>query len=71
MKVRRSRKNRKAKQVFTYECSITGEPYKIARKVENSDELVSVNSYYELHPEDDDRPPIVKKMLGLDSKTES
>lgn len=64
-------RRKKEKKVYHYECTITGESYKRFEKAENPDELVSVNAYYELHPEEDDRPAVVKKELGIEEEDES
>jgi hypothetical protein len=53
------------KQYFNYKCTITEEEFRVTKKSENPEELVSVNAYYELHPDEDDRPEAVKKQLGL------
>lgn len=52
-------------QVFRYRCTMTDEEYKTTAKAENPDDLISVNSYYELHPEMDDRPEHIKLELGV------
>ena len=61
-----ARKKKKIKQVYRYECTMTGETYKTTKKVDNTDDLVSVNAYYELNPEEDDRPENIKKELGIE-----
>lgn len=55
------------KQIFKYECTMTGEVYKTTRKAPNPDDLISVTAYYEMYPEKDDRPEEVVKQLELDS----
>ena len=44
---------------------MTDEEYKTTRKAPNPDDLISVNSYYEMHPEMDDRPDHIKAELGV------
>jgi hypothetical protein len=56
-------KRRRGKQFYSYECSITGKKFKRTRKVENTDELMSVHAYYDLHPENDDRPDHIKAQI--------
>ena len=51
-------------QFYFYECQITGEKYKLTKEAKNPDELMSIKAYYELHPEEDDRPEHIKKQLG-------
>ena len=53
-------------KIYRYECTMTAEVYKTTRQAPNPDDLVSVNAYYELHPEEDDCPETVKKQLGVE-----
>jgi hypothetical protein len=52
---------RKSKPTFSYRCSLTEAKYRTTREAPNSGELLSVRAYYELHPEEDDRPEIIKR----------
>lgn len=61
-------KRKKEIKIYKYDCSLTGETYKLTRAAENPDELVSVKAWYEMHPEHDDRPEDVKKRLGLNEQ---
>ncbi len=61
-------KRRKEKKFYKYECAMTGEQYTVTEKAENPDDLMSVKAYYEMHPEEDDRPADVKKKLGVDQE---
>lgn len=54
-------KSRAKKEIFFYKCSITDQKYKVTKKANNPDELISVHAYYDLHPENDDRPEHIKK----------
>ncbi len=65
-----SRRRKETKEYF-YECTLTGEKYKLTEKAESPDELVSVNAWYEMNPEQDDRPEDVKVKLGLKEKSEA
>jgi hypothetical protein len=58
-------KRRREKITYNYECTLTGEQYVLTQKAANPKELVSVKAYYELHPDMDDRPAVIKKKLGL------
>lgn len=58
-----AKKFRKKKQIYDYECTITGERFKTTRQAPNPDELISVQAYYELNPEKDDRPEKIKREL--------
>lgn len=55
------------KQIFKYECTMTGESYKTTRKANNPDDLISVKAYYDMYPEKDDRPEEVIKKLEMES----
>lgn len=58
-------KRRKEKRTYKYECNLTGQEYILTRKSDNPDDLMSVKGYYEMNPEEDDRPEDIKKKLGL------
>ena len=62
------RRREKAKRFYNYECSLSGDSYRLTEKVENIEDLTSINAYYELNPEDDDRPAVIRKKLGLDEE---
>lgn len=64
-----SRRKREVRE-FHYECTLTGEKFVLSQKAENPDELMSVNAWYEMNPEKDDRPEDVKVKLGLTQKSE-
>ncbi|EQC49493.1 hypothetical protein M899_1618 [Bacteriovorax sp. BSW11_IV] len=42
---------------------MTGEAFKTTREAPNPNDLVSVKAYYELNPDEDDRPEEIKKQL--------
>ncbi len=50
---------------YDYECSLTGERYVRTEKAREPKELLSVKGWYEMNPELDDRPAVIKKKLGL------
>jgi hypothetical protein len=58
-------KRRKEKRTYKYSCNLTGEEYTLTKKVDNPDNLMSVKAYYEMNPDDDDRPEDVKKLLNI------
>ena len=59
-------KRRKEKKIYKYDCSLTGETYKVTAKADNPEELMSVKAWYEMNPEHDDRTDDVKKRLGIE-----
>lgn len=61
-------KRRKEKRIYKYECSLTGESYKLTAPADNPEELMSVKAWYEMNPEHDDRPEDIKKRLGVNSE---
>lgn len=65
------RKKFKEKTIHKYDCTITGKSYKRTEKAEHPDELISVEAYYQLNAEKDDRPAVIKKKLGIDSSKEA
>ena len=54
-----SRKKRN-KKLYFYNCTLTEERFKTTQEAPNPDELLSVNSFYEMNPEMDDRPENIK-----------
>jgi len=58
-------KRRKEKRTYKYECTLTGESYTLTEKANNPDELVSVEAWYEMHPEKDDRPEDIKRKVAF------
>lgn len=63
-------RRKKEQRIYTYECSLSGESYKLTQKIEKSDELLSVKAWYEMNPEHDDRPEDVKKKLGVTAENQ-
>lgn len=59
-------KKKKVKQIYRYDCTMTGESYKTTKEAKNPEELVSVKAFYELNPDEDDRPIEIKKELGIE-----
>lgn len=55
---------------YKYNCSITGEQFKVTTQAKNPEELVSVKAWYELNSEKDDRPEIVKRELEVNGDLE-
>lgn len=58
-------KRRREKMTYNYECSLTGEKFVLTERAQNSKELLSIKAYYEMNPDMDDRPAVIKKKLGL------
>lgn len=63
-----AKRRKKEKKTYRYECTLTGEQFVLTTKVDNPDELMSVKAYYEMHPEEDDRPAVIKKKLGIETE---
>jgi len=59
---------RSYKKIYEYKCTITEEMFRRTAKAETPDELVSVKAYYELNPDHDDRPDIVKQKILHEKK---
>ena len=60
-----SRKKRN-KKLYFYNCTLTEKRFKTTQEAPNPDELLSVNSFYEMNPEMDDRPENIK--LEMENK---
>jgi hypothetical protein len=65
----RSRRKRE-KITYNYTCSLTNEEFVTTEKAPNPKDLLSVKAYYDMNPEMDDRPAIVKKKMGLPASNE-
>lgn len=63
-------RRRREKITYNYECSLTGEQFVTTAKAPNPKDLLSVKAYYEMNPEEDDRPAVIKKKLGLPTSNE-
>lgn len=62
---------KRAKKFYHYECTLSGKKFTRTEKAENAEELVSVEAYYELHPDEDDRPEHIKKEVQVKKETEA
>jgi hypothetical protein len=58
-------KRKREKMTYNYQCSLTAEEFVMTEKAPNPKELLTVKAFYEMNPDLDDRPAIVKKKLGL------
>jgi len=58
-------KRRREKITYNYECSLTGEQYVTTVKAQHPKELLSIKAFYEMNPDMDDRPAIIKRKLGI------
>jgi hypothetical protein len=63
-------KRRREKITYNYECSLTGEQFITTEKAQNPKDLLSIKAYYEMNPDMDDRPLLIKKKLGLPVKSD-
>ena len=54
---------KKFKKIYRYTCTLTGEEYKVTAECKNPDDLMSVKGYYEMNPDNDDRPEHIKVQL--------
>lgn len=51
---------KKIKKIYKYDCNVTGETFKTTSEAPNPGDLMTVSAYYQMHPEEDDRPLEVK-----------
>ena len=51
---------KKIKKIYKYECTISGEAFKTTAEAQNPGELTTISSYYQMHPDKDDRPIEIK-----------
>ncbi len=59
-------KRKREQRTYKYECTLTGQEYRLTNKITKVDELISVDAYYQLNADKDDRPAAVKKKLGIE-----
>ena len=59
---------KKSKRIYTYKCSLTEEVFKTTREAPNPNELISVKAFYELNPDEDDRPLYIKKKVEAEEE---
>lgn len=60
---------KKIKKVYKYECTITGESFKTTEEAPNPGDLMTVQAFYQMHPEKDDRPAEIKlKVKNLEEE---
>ncbi len=59
---------KKSKRIYTYKCSLTEEVFKTTREAPNPNELISVKAFYELNPDEDDRPLHIKKKVEAEEE---
>ena len=59
---------KKSIPIYRYKCTITEEEFKTTRQAPSPEELVSVKAYYDLHPEEDDRPENIKKQFQVNEE---
>lgn len=58
-------KRRREKITYNYTCSLSGEEFVMTGKAKETKDLMSIKAYYDMHPDMDDRPAIIKKKLGI------
>ena len=63
-------KRRREKVTYNYECSLTQEAFVTTEKAPHPKELLSVKAFYEMNPDMDDRPAVIKKKLGVPATNE-
>ncbi len=58
-------RRKRERVTYDYECTLTGQTYTRTEKAPNPKDLLSVKGWYEMNPDKDDRPAVIKKKLGL------
>jgi len=58
---------KKQKKIYKYQCQITEEWYKTTKEAKNPDDLMSVEAYYDMNPDEDDRPEHIKQQLNKEN----
>lgn len=60
---------KKIKKIYKYECNVTGETFKATSEAKNPGDLLTVNAYYQMNPEEDDRPAEIKLKIQREEET--
>jgi hypothetical protein len=63
-------KRKREKVTYNYQCTLTNEEFVTTEKAAHPKELLSIKAYYEMNPDMDDRPAIIKKKLGVPTPEE-
>ena len=50
-------------KTYNYSCELTGQSFVTTKQATSADDLISVKAWYEMNPEKDDRPEVVKQRL--------
>jgi hypothetical protein len=58
-------RRKKEKKTYKYDCSLTGESFVVTEKALYPDELMSVEAFYELNPDKEDRPLDIRKKVEI------
>jgi hypothetical protein len=53
-------KKKTIKKKYTYQCNLSGQTVQTTREAASPGDLMSIEAYYEIHPENDDRPHLIK-----------
>lgn len=64
------KRHRREKITYNYTCSLTGEEFVMTGKAKEPKELLSIKAFYEMNPDMDDRPAVIKKRLGISETPE-
>ena len=60
-------RRKREETLYQYECIISGKTFKRTAKAKHPEELMSIEAYYQLNPDKDDRPLVIKKKLGVEA----
>lgn len=47
-------------KTYNYQCSLTDKSFTTTREAPHPDRLISIQAFYQLNPEEDDRPESIK-----------
>ncbi len=59
------KRHRREKITYNYTCSLTAEEFVMTGKAKDTKDLLSIKAFYEMNPDMDDRPAVIKKRLGI------
>ena len=60
---------KKIKKIYKYECNVSGEQFKTTSEAPSPGDLMTTSAFYQMHPEEDDRPIEIKLKVKNEEET--
>jgi len=59
------------RETYTYKCTLTNETFELTNRTKDTENLISVKAWYDLNPDKDDRPEVVKRAVTKAAEAEA